>query len=227
MRILLIEDDKRLAALIHSVLDQENFSVDVANDGDTGLELALRGVHDVAIIDWMLPGRDGPSICRKIRAARLPTGLLMLTARGQVEDRVTGLESGADDYLTKPFAFDELIARIHALSRRMNPTAIDSWELRQGSVVMDLKAHTLRRQEKTVDLTKKEWDLLEFFMRHPGQVLSRQEILDYVWSYESNVQPEMVDVYISYLRQKLNLDGKKNPIETVRGFGYRLDDTVA
>jgi DNA-binding response OmpR family regulator len=227
MRILLIEDDKRLAALVSSVLEQENFSVDVANDGDTGLELALRGVHDVAIIDWMLPGQDGPTICRKVRAARLPTGLLMLTARGQVEDRVAGLESGADDYLTKPFAFDELIARIHALTRRMNPTAIDSWELRRGSLVMDIKAHSVRRAENAIDLTKKEWDLLEFFMRHPGQVLSRQEILDYVWSYESNVQPEMVDVYISYLRQKLNLDGRKNPIETVRGFGYRLDETIA
>jgi len=227
MRILLIEDDKRLAALVSSVLEQENFSVDVANDGDTGLELALRGVHDVAIIDWMLPGQDGPTICRKVRSARLPTGLLMLTARGQVEDRVAGLESGADDYLTKPFAFDELIARIHALTRRMNPTAIDSWELRRGSLVMDIKAHSVRRAENAIDLTKKEWDLLEFFMRHPGQVLSRQEILDYVWSYESNVQPEMVDVYISYLRQKLNLDGRKNPIETVRGFGYRLDETIA
>jgi two-component system, OmpR family, response regulator len=227
MRILLIEDDKRLAALVKSVLEQENFLVDVANDGDTGLELALRGVHDVAIVDWMLPGQDGPTICRKVRAARLPTGLLMLTARGQVEDRVTGLESGADDYLTKPFAFDELIARIHALTRRMNPTAIDSWEIRRGSMVMDIKAHSLRRDDKSVDLTKKEWDLLEFFMRHPGQVLSRQEILDYVWSYESNVQPEMVDVYISYLRTKLNIAGRKNPIETVRGFGYRLDETVA
>ena len=227
MRILLIEDDKRLAALVRSVLEQENFSVDVANDGDTGLELALRGVHDVAIIDWMLPGRDGPSICRKVRAARLATCLLMLTARGQVEDRVAGLESGADDYLTKPFAFDELIARIHALSRRMNPTALDSWEIRLGSMVMDLKAHMLRREEKSIELTKKEWDLLEFFMRHPGQVLTRQEILDYVWSYETNVQSEMVDVYISYLRKKITIDGKKNPIETVRGFGYRLDETVA
>lgn len=227
MRILLIEDDKRLAALVKGVLEQENFSLDVANDGDTGLELALRGVYDIAIVDWMLPGQDGPTICRKVRAARLATGLLMLTARSQLEDRVAGLESGADDYLTKPFAFDELIARIHALSRRMNPTAIDSWELKRGSMAMDIKSHSLHREDALIELTKKEWDLLEFFMRHPGQVLSRQEILDYVWSYESNVQPEMVDVYISYLRQKLNLVGKKNPIETVRGFGYRLDETAA
>lgn len=227
MRILLIEDDKRLAALVRAVLEQESFSVDIANDGDTGLELALRGVHDVAIIDWMLPGKDGPTICKKVRAARLPTGLLMLTARGQVEDRVTGLESGADDYLTKPFAFDELIARIHALSRRMDPAAVDSWEIKRGTIMMDIKAHLVRRGETPIELTKKEWDLLEFFMRHPKQVLSRQEILDYVWSYETNVQFEMVDVYISYLRQKLNIEGRKNPIETVRGFGYRLDETAA
>jgi DNA-binding response OmpR family regulator len=227
MRILLIEDDKRLSALVRNVLEQESFSVDVANDGDTGLELALRGVYDVGIVDWMLPGNDGPTICRKVRAARLPTGLLMLTARGQIEDRVSGLESGADDYLTKPFAFDELIARIHALSRRLTSNSVDSWELRQGNLVMDIKSHTLRRGEKSVELTKKEWDLLEFFMRHPGQVLSRQEILDYVWSYETNVQPEMVDVYISYLRQKIRLDAKENPIETVRGFGYRLNETIA
>jgi len=227
MRILLIEDDKRLSALVRSVLEQETFSVDITNDGDTGLELALRGVYDVAIIDWMLPGNDGPTICRKVRAARLPTALLMLTARGQVEDRVTGLESGADDYLTKPFAFDELIARIHALSRRLNPNSVDSWEIRQGNLVMDLKAHMLRRGDKTIELTKKEWDLLEFFMRHPGQVLSRQEILDYVWSYETNVQAEMVDVYISYLRQKIRLDARENPIETVRGFGYKLNEAIA
>jgi DNA-binding response OmpR family regulator len=227
MRILLIEDDKRLSALVRNVLEQENFSVDVANDGDTGLELALRGVYDVGIIDWMLPGKDGPTICRKVRTAHLPTGLLMLTARGQIEDRVTGLESGADDYLTKPFAFDELIARIHALSRRMANNTGDQWEIRLGSLVMDTKAHIIRREEKAIDLTKKEWDLLEFFMRHPGQVLSRQEILDYVWSYETNVQPEMVDVYISYLRQKIRVDSKENPIETVRGFGYRLNEAFA
>lgn len=227
MRILLIEDDKRLCALVRSVLEQETFSVDVASDGDTGLELALRGVYDVAIIDWMLPGTDGPTICKKVRSARLPTGMLMLTARGQIEDRVTGLESGADDYLTKPFAFDELIARIHALSRRMSQSTTDSWELILGTLTMDTKAHILRRGDRNIDLTKKEWDLLEFFMRHPGQVLSRQEILDYVWSYETNVQPEMVDVYISYLRQKIRLNSKEDPIETVRGFGYRINETVA
>jgi two-component system, OmpR family, response regulator len=223
MRILVIEDDKRLAKLIARVLEEEQFNVDVVHDGSTGLELALRGIHDLAIVDWMLPGRDGPSICRAVRAARLPMAVLMLTARGQVEDRVTGLESGADDYLSKPFSFDELIARIHALGRRFFPMAADSWELRSGDLVMDMRAHTLRRGDQTILLTHTEWDLLEYLMRHPGQALTRQKILDYVWSYQSDVQPELVDVYVSYLRQKLNQAGAPDLIRTVRGVGYRLE----
>lgn len=223
MRVLIVEDDQRLARLIREVLEEEHFNVDVAQDGDTGLELALRGIYDVAVVDWMLPGRDGPSICRAIRSAHLPLAVLMLTARSQVEDRVAGLHSGADDYLVKPFSFDELIARIYALGRRFNPGAVDVWELRVGGLVMDLRAHTARRGEHSLELTKTEWTLLEYFMRHPGQVLTRHNILDYVWSYEKDVQPTQVDVYISYLRQKLDQSGQIDPIETVRGIGYRLE----
>jgi DNA-binding response OmpR family regulator len=153
--------------------------------------------------------------------------ILMLTARGQVEDRVTGLESGADDYLIKPFDFDELIARIRALSRRYSPGSVDPDELRLGSIVMDVKAHSVRRANASVELTKKEWDLLEYFLRHPNQTLSRSAILDYVWSLEASVQPEMVDVYISYLRQKITVTGMKDPIQTVRGFGYMMDEQNA
>lgn len=223
MRILLIEDDKRLANLMRKVLEEEGFSVDVAHDGDTGLELALRGAHDAAVIDWMLPGRDGPSICRAVRSARLPLAVLMLTARTQVEDRVAGLYSGADDYLVKPFSFDELIARLHALGRRIGGDSADAWELRVGRLVLDLRAHTARRAGQALELTKTEWSLLECLMRHPGQTLTRQVILDYVWSYESDVQLTMVDVYISYLRNKLAVPGFKDPILTQRGIGYRLD----
>jgi DNA-binding response OmpR family regulator len=223
MRILLIEDDKRLARLIGSVLEEEHFAFDIVHDGDTGLELALRGIHDVVVVDWMLPGRDGPSICRAIRAARLPIAILMLTARSQVEDRVSGLDSGADDYLVKPFAFDELLARVRALGRRFSPSAGDAWEIRVGQLVMDLKAHSLRRNDKVIELSKTEWDLLEYLLRHPGQTLTRQNILDYVWSYENQVKPELVDVYISYLRQKLNQPNLAEPIQTVRGVGYRLE----
>ncbi len=223
MRILIIEDDQRLARLIKRVLEEEHFVVDAAHDGETGLDLALQGVYDVAIIDWMLPGRDGPAICRSVRAARLPTALLLLTARGQVEDRVQGLDSGADDYLIKPFAFEELLARVRALGRRFTVVAGDPQELRCGDLVMDLRAHSVRRGDHIFDLTATEWNLLEYLLRNAGQTLARQQILDYVWSYERDVQPTMVDVYISYLRRKLHIAGRPDPIQTVRGVGYRLE----
>ncbi len=227
MRVLLIEDDRRLSHLICKVLEEEGFSADAAYDGDTGLEIALRGAHDVAVIDWMLPGRDGPAVVRAIRSARLPTAVLMLTARTQLEDRVAGLYSGADDYLCKPFAFDELIARLHSLGRRFNPNAADTLELRIGTLVLDLRSQTARRAGNPLDLTRTERTLLECFMRHPGQVLTRQYILDYVWSYENDVQPTMVDVYVSYLRAKLNFPGMNDPIRTRRGVGYILDEESA
>jgi two-component system, OmpR family, response regulator len=227
MRVLLIEDDKRLSHLIGKVLEEEGFSIDAAYDGDTGLEIALRGAHDVAVIDWMLPGRDGPAVVRAMRSAHLPTAVLMLTARTQVEDRVAGLYSGADDYLGKPFAFDELVARLHALGRRSNHGAVDALELRVGNLVLDLRSQTARRAGYPLDLTRTERTLLECLMRHPAQVLSRQYILDYVWSYESDVQSTMVDVYVSYLRNKLNLPGMKDPIKTRRGVGYILDEEIA
>jgi two-component system, OmpR family, response regulator len=225
MRVLIIEDDYRLARLIQRVLEEEHFAVDVAHDGDSGLEYALRGIYDVAVVDWMLPGRDGPSICRSMRAARLPTAILMLTARGQVEDRVLGLDSGADDYLGKPFAFEELLARVRALGRRfavVGSGGSDPSELRSGDLVLDLRMHLARRGTHALDLTPTEWNLLEYLMRHEGQALSRQQILDYVWSFDRDVQPTMVDVYISYLRRKLSLPGLADPIETVRGVGYRI-----
>jgi DNA-binding response OmpR family regulator len=223
MRVLLIEDDHRLARLIAGVLREERHEVDVANDGNEGVDLALRGIYDVAIVDWMLPGRDGPSIARAVRAARVPLPILMLTARGQVEDRVAGLDSGADDYLIKPFAFEELLARVRALGRRYLPTSGDPDELRCGDLVLDTRAHSARKAGQPLDLTQTEWKLLEFLMRHPGHTLSRRQILDYVWDYTSDVQPTMVDVYVSYLRRKLAVGPDPDPIRTVRGVGYRLE----
>lgn len=222
MRVLIIEDDERLARLMARVLEEEHFNVDVAHDGDTGLDMALRGVHAVAIIDWMLPRRDGPSICRDIRASRLPIALLMLTARGQIEDRVLGLDSGADDYLVKPFAFEELLARVRALSRRFTVASGNGSEMRAGDLVLDLRAHTARYADHSLELTPTEWNLLECLMRYPGQTLTRQQILDYVWPHDSEVQATIVDVYIAYLRRKLDTPGGSNPVETVRGVGYRL-----
>ncbi|GAB4440403.1 MAG: response regulator transcription factor [Chloroflexi bacterium OHK40] len=225
MRVLLIEDDQRLARLLARVLEEAHLQVDVAYDGETGQELALRGIYEVAIVDWMLPGRDGPSICRAVRAARLPTALLLLTARGQVEDKLAGFASGADDYLVKPFAFEELLARVRALSRRFTLRPDETSELRAGNLVLDLRNYTARRGNRPLELTPTEWQLLEYLLRNADKTLSRQQILDYVWSYERDVQPQMVDVYISYLRRKLNGPGERDPIVTVRGVGYRLETT--
>ena len=223
MRVLVIEDDQRLARLIARVLTDEHYTVDLAHDGTTGLEYVLRGSYDVAIIDWMLPERDGPSVCRAVRAARVSTALLLLTARGQLEDRVHGLDSGADDYLIKPFAFEELLARVRALARRTTVAVGDLSELRGHGLVLDLRGHTARRGTRTLDLTATEWNLLEYLLRNAGQTLTRNQILDYVWSYEREVQPAMVDVYISYLRRKINSTGECDPISTVRGVGYRWE----
>lgn len=223
MRVLLIEDDQRLARLVARVLTDEHHQVDMAHDGEQGLDMVLRGIYDVAVIDWMLPGRDGPSICRATRTARLPTALLLLTARGQIEDKVAGFDSGADDYLIKPFAFEELLVRVRALGRRFSVNAGETSELRAGELVLDLRGHTARRGNRPLDLTPTEWNLLEYLLRNAGQTLSRQQILDYVWSYENDVQPQMVDVYVSYLRRKLNAPGERDPIVTVRGLGYRLE----
>ena len=224
MRILLIDDDQRLTRLMASVLGEEGYRVDVAHDGEVGLEMALSGVHGVVVVDWALPGRDGPSICRAIRHAQIVTPILMLTARGQVEDRVKGLDNGADDYLVKPFAFDELLARIRALTRRTLQTATtDPTELRCGDLTLDLHGHTARRGNTTLNLTSTEWQLLEYLMRHPGQALTREQIFNQVWAFDSQAQLSMVDVYISYLRRKLKTpQHPDNLIETVRGVGYRL-----
>lgn len=224
MRVLIIEDDTRLARLMVQVLNEEHIHADTVADGSAGLDLLLTGSYTVAIIDWMLPGRDGPAICRAARTARTATGLLLLTARGQLEDRVQGLDSGADDYLVKPFAFEELLARVRALSRRALPPGGEAFELRIDDIVLDLRAHLARRGQRTLDLTSTEWELFEYLLRHPGQTLSRQQILDAVWTYERDVQPAMVDVYISYLRRKLNAPGERDPINTVRGIGYRLEE---
>jgi two-component system OmpR family response regulator len=223
MRVLIVEDDRKLARLIAQVLSGEGMDVDLAHDGDAGTEAALRGTHDVIVVDWMLPGRDGPSLCRAVRAHRLPAGILLLTARGQLEDRVAGLDSGADDYLAKPFAFQELLARIRALSRRhVAATATDSWELRHQDLVLDLRARSARRGDTVIDLTPTEWRLLELLLRHPGQAMSRRQIVDYVWSYGDPIQLTQVDVFVSLLRRKLRGRGRPELIATVRGVGYRL-----
>ncbi|MHB8509947.1 MAG: two-component system response regulator RppA [Candidatus Dormibacteria bacterium] len=221
MRLLLVEDERKLARLVQGLLEDENHTVDLAFDGEEALEFVRAGEYDLLVLDVMLPGIDGLEVCRQIRARRLRTPILMLTARTSVEDRVAGLDAGADDYLTKPFAFAELLARIRALARREVPATISNL-MSVGDVTLDTKTREVRRGERLVDLTPKEFALLEYFMRHPNQVLTSQQIADHVWSYDFDGLTNRVAVYISYLRRKLSAGGIDDPIQTVHGVGYRL-----
>ena len=223
MHILIVEDEQRLAYLLRRVLLEERHTVDLAHDGNTGLDLAASGTYDVIILDLMLPGIDGLQICRELRAERVLTPVLMLTARGAVEDRVTGLNVGADDYLTKPFAMEELLARVNALLRRRDRTFEETPQLRVGDLTLDLIAHEAKRAGKPIELTAKEYALLEYLMRHAGQVLTRTQIIDAVWRYDMEALSNVVDIYIHYLRDKIDQGFSHPLIKTVRGVGYKID----
>ena len=215
MHILIVEDEQRLAILLRRVLTEERHSVDVANDGDTGLDLALSDTYDAAILDVMLPGVDGIEICRQMRAERIMTPVLMLTARGAIEDRVLGLNVGADDYLTKPFAMEELLARVNALLRRRERRFDENLVLTVGDLTLDLPRHEVRRAGRLIDLTAKEFALLEYLMRHAGHVLSRTQIVDAVWRYDMEALSNVVDIYIHYLRDKINQGFSRSLVKTV------------
>jgi DNA-binding response OmpR family regulator len=221
MRLLVVEDERKLAHLLRGMLEDENHTVDLAYDGDEALEYVRQGDYDLIVLDVMLPGIDGLEVCRRIRQKRNRTPILMLTARTSVEDRVVGLDAGADDYLTKPFAFAELLARLRALARREAPDSMGN-KLTVGDLSLDLKTRDVRRSERRIDLTPKEFALLEYLMRHPNQVLAGQQIADHVWSYEFDGLTNRVAVYVSYLRRKLSDGDRPNPIETVHGVGYRI-----
>jgi DNA-binding response OmpR family regulator len=221
MRILVIEDDDRLARVIARVLRQERFEVDLAHDGETGLELALTGIHDALIVDWMLPRRDGLEIVRALRAEGVATPVLMLTARGEMPRRVEGLDAGADDYLGKPFAFAELLARLRALLRRGERPLLEPVTT-IGDVTIDFAAHSVHRGAQPIELSPREYALLETLVRNRGRVLSRDQLLERVWGYDAEPQGNVVDLYIHYLRRKLGPDGRDGEplIRTVRGSGY-------
>ncbi len=223
MHILIVEDEQRLAYLLRRVLLEERHTVDLAHDGETGLDLALSDTYDVVILDVMLPGIDGLEICRQMRADHLLSPVLMLTARGGIEDRVTGLNVGADDYLTKPFAMEELLARINALLRRRDRHFDDTLQLSTGDLTLDLMRHEARRSGRVIELTAKEFSLLEYLMRHPGQVLTRTQIVDAVWRYDLDAISNVVDIYIHYLREKIDHGFPRALIKTVRGVGYKIE----
>lgn len=223
MHILVVEDEQRLAVLLRRVLTEERHTVDLAYDGPSGLDLALSDTYDLIVLDWMLPGMDGISVCREVRVEKVTTPILMLTARGTVEDRVTGLNTGADDYLTKPFAMEEFLARVNAALRRRDRGIDASTTLYIGDLSLDLVRHEVRRQGREIPLTAKEFALLEYMMRHPGQVLTRTQITDHVWRYDLEGLSNIVDTYIHYLRDKVDRGFGKPLIRTIRGVGYKIE----
>jgi DNA-binding response OmpR family regulator len=221
--ILLVEDERRLAQVVRKVLEEEGHTVDVANDGEDGLAMAMDGSHDVIVLDILLPGMDGLEVCRALRANRLDTPVLLLTALDAVEDRVRGLDAGADDYLPKPFAFQELLARLRALGRR-RVQAREPDELRAGDLVLDLRRRRAQRAGKPIELSPKEFALLEYLIRNEGRVVTRTQILDHVWGYEYSPDSNLVDVYVTYIRRKVDRGHQQRLIRTVRGTGYALEE---
>ncbi len=220
MRVLIVEDDIKTASLIRRGLREDGLAADVAVKGEDALWMAGSTEYDTVIMDVMLPGIDGFETARRLRAERIWTPILMLTARDGVEDRIAGLDGGADDYLTKPFSFGELLARLRALSRRgpiEHPTVIEV-----GDLKLDPAARRVWRDDTEVNLSAKEFALLETFMRHPGHVLDRLQLLEHAWDYEYENRSNVIDVYVRYLRDKIDRPFAVTSIETVRGAGYRL-----
>ncbi len=222
MRVLLVEDEKRIAGFIKQGLQEEQYAVDVVFDGESALDLPSGAEYDLIVLDVMLPKKDGVEVCRALRERGERTPVLMLTARDAVEDRVRGLDSGADDYLVKPFAFAELLARIRALLRR--GSAITSTQIRVGDLVLDTLTRRATRGDRTVELTAREYALLEYLMRNAGQVLSRTQILNHLWNYDFLGSSNVVDVYIGYLRRKIDEGFPTRLLRTVRGSGYRIEE---
>ncbi|MDQ6883814.1 MAG: response regulator transcription factor [Candidatus Dormibacteraeota bacterium] len=219
--VLVVDDDAKIAGALRRALIYEGYQVEVAPDGMIALARARERMPDLAILDIMMPGMDGLEVTRRLRAeGDLP--ILMLTAKDGTADRVRGLDSGADDYLVKPFAYEELLARVRALLRRRAPRARRT--LRYSDVLMDVGTREVRRSDQLVPTTAKEFDLLQHFLRNPGQVLRREQLLDAVWGFDFGASSNVVDVYVGYLRQKLELGGRPRLLQTVRGVGYILKE---
>jgi len=221
MKILVVEDEEKIARALQRGLEQERFSVEIALDGAAGLAAAEADEYDVIVLDRMLPEMDGMEVCRTLRGAGNKTPILMLTAKDQVRDRVAGLNAGADDYLVKPFAFEELLARLYALLRR--PSQTTDVVLKVADLELDPASFTAKRAGRLIKLSAKEFALLEYLMRNEGQVLSKEKIIDHVWEYDADVLPNNVEVFIGYLRRKVDQPfSGPNLIHTARGFGYSV-----
>ncbi len=222
MRILIVEDEHRIANTIKKGLEQERYAVDVAYNGTNGFDLASTEEYDLIILDLLLPEMDGITICKELRKNRIHTPILMLTAKGQIQDKVLGLDSGADDYLTKPFSFEELLARIRALTRRPKPSFNST--LTVADLHLDPKLFQVERDGKIIKLTNKEFSLLEYLMRNADKTLTKDKIISHVWNYDADILINTVEVYIRNLRKKIDapFKNKKPFIQTIRGFGYKI-----
>lgn len=220
MRLLVVEDEHKLASFIQQGLSEEGYAVDVAEDGEIGLYMALDRVHDLIILDISLPKMNGIEVLQALRDDRVSTPILLLTVRANIEDKVLGLDAGADDYLTKPFVFEELVARIRALLRR----GADSEPpvLQVGNLCLDPARRTVERQGDPIELTPREFSLLDYFMRNQGRVLTRTMIAEHVWDYNFDTSTNVIDVYVNYLRKKIDADHEPKLLQTVRGAGYVL-----
>jgi len=221
MRILVIEDDKKIASLVSQGLKQAGYVVDVAERGDEGLTLGLYNSFDVAVVDLMLPGIDGLSIIERWRSQKVKTPVIILSAKREVDDRVKGLQAGGDDYLTKPFAFSELLARVQALLRRATQTA-EATSLSYADLTMDLLSREVTRGGRKIDLQAREFALLEYLLRHTGRVVSKTNIIENIWGYAFDPKTNVVDVLVSRVRSKVDRDFDRKLIHTLRGFGYVL-----
>lgn len=222
MNILLVEDEHKIANAIKQGFRQETYACEICYDGESGLAAAIGGEYDAIILDRMLPGLDGIEICKQVRAQGIQTPILMLTAKGQIRDRVTGLNAGADDYLTKPFAFQELLARIRALLRRSSDTIGNVLQVEDLS--LDTITYEVKRGKTPLKLSQTEYALLEYLMRNPARVLSKETIINHVWDFDADILPNTVEAYIGYLRNKVDRPFPKSKplIQTIRGFGYKL-----
>lgn len=222
MRILVVEDEHKIANSIKRGFEIESFAVDVAFDGETGFDLASTESYDAIILDLLLPKIGGLEICKKLRQNQIHTPIIMLTAKGELDDKIAGFSAGADDYLPKPFAFSELLARVRALTRR--PKDNLGTVLNFSDLSLDTNLFEVKRAGQKISLSRKEFALLEFFLRHPNTILGKDQIIENVWNYESDVLPNTVEVYVGYLREKIDKPFPKNEslIQTVRGFGYKL-----
>jgi heavy metal response regulator len=218
MRILVVEDERKVASFIRQGLGEEGYAVDVASNGEEGLAMARDGVHDLIILDIGLPKMNGLQVLQELRRRKVTAPVLLLTVRATIEDKVLGLDAGADDYLTKPFAFQELVARVRALLRRR--TEGGPAVLQFADLTLDPARHTAFRGGQKIDLTSKEFALLDYFMRNPGRVLTRTMIIEHVWDYDFDTGTNVVDVYVNYLRKKIDSDREPKLIHTIRGVGY-------